>query len=73
MRVNYIEPVIMLATILRWLVLATITGAIVGSGVSLFLTGLFYFSGKTAHIPLWTQMVLLPLGGILNGLLLYYG
>ncbi len=73
MRVNYIEPVIMLATILRWLVLATVTGAIVGSGVRLFLTGLFYFSGKTAHIPLWTQMVFLPVGGILNGLLLYYG
>ena len=73
MRVNYIEPIIMLATIMRWLVLATITGLIVGSGVCLFLTGLFYFSEKTAHVSVWTQMVLLPLGGILNGLLLYYG
>ena len=73
MRVNYIEPVIMLATIGRWLLLATITGVIVGSGVSLFLWGLLYFSAQTDHVSLWTQMAMLPLAGILNGLLLYYG
>jgi len=73
MRVNYIEPIIMLATVLRWLVLASITGAITGSGTSLFLHALFYLSDRTAHISLSTQMTLLPLGGILNGLLLYYG
>jgi H+/Cl- antiporter ClcA len=73
MRANYIEPVIMLATIGRWLVLAIVTGVIVGSGVSLFLFGLFYFSEHTAHVPLGVQMILLPLAGILNGLLLYYG
>src|SRR5690606_14707746 len=28
---------------------------------------------STASIPLWFQMVLLPLGGLANGLLLYYG
>jgi H+/Cl- antiporter ClcA len=73
MRVNYIEPVIMLATIARWLMLAIVTGAIVGSGVSLFLSGLFHLSEHTAHVPLWVQMALLPLAGILNGLLLHYG
>lgn len=63
----------MLGTILRWALLAMITGAITGSGTSLFLHALFYFSAQTAHVSLWLQMALLPLGGILNGLLLYYG
>lgn len=73
MRVNYIEPVIMVATVGRWLLLATVVGVIVGSGCSLFLTGLFFLSAQTDHIPLGVQMGLLPLAGILNGLLLYYG
>ncbi len=72
-RVNYIEPLIMLATVLRWLVLAIVTGALVGSGVSLFLAALFYFSARTADIPLWLQMTLLPIAGVANGLLLHYG
>ncbi|TAL79943.1 MAG: chloride channel protein [Burkholderiaceae bacterium] len=63
----------MLATVLRWTVLAIAVGAITGTGTSLFLHGLFYFSDQTAHISLWTQMVLLPIGGLLNGLILYYG
>lgn len=73
MRFNYIEPIIMIATIVRWLALSIATGLIVGSGASLFLAGLFYLSSRTTDIPLWVQMVLLPTGGILNGLLLYYG
>lgn len=73
MRANYLEPVIMVATILKWLLLAGVTGLIVGSGVCLFLTALFFLTEQTAHVPLWTQMVLLPLAGILNGLLLHYG
>lgn len=72
-RVSYIEPVIMLATIVQWLFLATLTGVTVGTGTSLFLHGLFFLTGKTAAIPLWLQMIFLPLGGLLNGLLLYYG
>ena len=63
----------MLATVLQWLVLATLTGAIVGSGTSLFLHGLFFMTGQTEGIPLWLQMCLLPAGGLLNGLLLHYG
>lgn len=73
MRFNYIEPIIMIATIVRWLVLAVVTGVVVGSGASLFLAGLFYFSARTTGVSLSAQMVLLPIGGILNGLLLYYG
>lgn len=72
-RINYIEPVVMLATVVQWLVLASLAGAIVGTGTSLFLHGLFFFIDQTASIPLWFQMVLLPLAGLLNGLLLYYG
>ena len=72
-RFNLVEPLVMLATVVQWLVLATIAGAVVGSGTSLFLHGLFFFIDTTASIPLWFQMVLLPLGGLANGLLLYYG
>jgi H+/Cl- antiporter ClcA len=72
-RFQYIEPVVMLATILQWLVLATVTGVIVGCGTSAFLYALFYFTDQTVSIPLWFQMALLPLGGLLNGLILYYG
>ena len=63
----------MLATVVQWLVLATITGAVVGSGTSLFLHGLNFFTSQTATVPLWLQMALLPAGGFLNGLLLHYG
>lgn len=72
-RIAYIEPVVMLATIIQWLVLATATGAIVGTGTSLFLHGLFSATGKTMGVPLWVQMVLLPAGGLLNGLLISCG
>ncbi|WP_338632935.1 chloride channel protein [Afipia carboxidovorans] len=72
-RFDFIEPVVMLVTVLQWLVLATLTGAIVGSGTSLFLHGLFFMTGQTEGIPLWLQMCLLPAGGLLNGLLLHYG
>jgi H+/Cl- antiporter ClcA len=63
----------MFATVVQWLVLATITGAVVGSGTVLFLKALFFLTGRTASVPLWMQMALLPAGGLLNGLLLHYG
>lgn len=72
-RATLIEPVVMLATILQWIVLATLTGILVGTGTSLFLHGLFFLSDQTASVSLSWQMALLPLGGLLNGLLLYYG
>src|SRR5690606_4887385 len=68
-----IEPLVMLATVLQWLVLSIITGALVGSGVSFFLIILFALAGKSFVAPLWVQMTLLPLGGLANGLLFYYG
>ena len=63
----------MLATIVQWLVLATIVGVVVGSGSSFFLLGLHFFTGQTASAPPWIYMMLLPIGGLLNGLLLHYG
>jgi len=72
-RVNYGEPLVMLAALIRWFFLASITGVIVGIGTSLFLLGLNDLSEQTAEVSLGVQMVLLPLGGLLNGLILYYG
>lgn len=71
-RINYIEPIIMIATLCRWFILAVITGSVVGCGTTLFLKGLYSILGQTASIPLWVQMVILPLGGLLNGLMLFY-
>lgn len=74
MRSSYLtEPVVMLATVLQWLVLSIFTGAIVGTGCSLFLHILFVTAGHTYTAPLWLQMTLLPIGGLLNGLLRHYG
>jgi len=72
-RFDYLELVIMLATVVQWLVLATIAGAIVGTGTSWFLHALFFLTARTADISIGLQMLLLPLGGLLNGLLLHYG
>lgn len=72
-RIRFVEPLVMIATIIRWFVLATITGAIVGTGTSLFLKGLYFSTDKTSHLPLWLSMILLPIGGLLNGLILYFG
>jgi H+/Cl- antiporter ClcA len=63
----------MLVGILWWGVIATITGLIVGSGVSLFLHVLHFGMDLTAQTSLYIKMILLPIGGILNGLILYYG
>jgi H+/Cl- antiporter ClcA len=63
----------MLATLIRWIFLSVITGVIVGTGTSLFIHVLEFSTGKTAHMPLWLQMLFLPIGGMLNGLIIYYG
>jgi H+/Cl- antiporter ClcA len=72
-RFDVVEPLLMLATVVQWLALATLTGVVVGCGTSLFLLPLYYLIGKSAAVPLWLQMILLPVGGLANGLLLYYG
>jgi H+/Cl- antiporter ClcA len=63
----------MLATVIQWLLLSIVTGLIVGTGVSGFLLALFHVTESSATFPLWLTMVLLPVGGLTTGLLLYYG
>lgn len=72
-RFDHVEPLVMLATVIQWLVLATMAGAIVGSSTALFLKALFFLTDRSAAAPLWIQMALLPAGGLLNGLLIHYG
>jgi len=72
-RFHATEPVVMLVTVVQWLVLSTFSGAVIGVGCSIFLRILFFTAGRTYSAPLWVQMLLLPLGGIANGLLLHYG
>ncbi len=73
LQARYAEPFVMLGTLVRWFLLASLMGAIVGVGTSLFLRGLFFSIGKTINVPLWIQIILLPVSGLLNGLILYYG
>ncbi|QIE57996.1 chloride channel protein [Pikeienuella piscinae] len=63
----------MLVTVAQWLVLATIAGAIVGTGCTFFLYALFFMIDQTASAPFWVLAIMLPAGGLLNGLLLHYG
>lgn len=72
-RTNYLEPVIMLATLIRWLFLSVFVGLIVGTGASFFLFILHKAIAGASGIPLWLQMTILPIGGLLNGLIIHYG
>lgn len=72
-RFRLTEPLVMLATVLQWLVLASCTGAVVGLGCTLFLRVLFASEGRLYAAPWWWLALLLPLGGLVNGLLLHYG
>ncbi|HTI97139.1 MAG TPA: chloride channel protein [Rudaea sp.] len=72
-RFRLTEPLVMLATVLQWLVLATATGAVVGLGCTIFLRALFATEGHAYAAPWWMLALALPLGGFANGLLLHYG
>lgn len=72
-RFRLTEPVVMLATVLQWLVLATATGALVGAGCTLFLRALFASEGHAYAAPWWLLALALPAAGLANGLLLHYG
>jgi H+/Cl- antiporter ClcA len=67
------EPLVMLATVLQWLVLSVVTGALVGLGCTVFLRLLFATEGRVYDVPWWVLALLLPAGGLANGLLLHYG
>ncbi|MCE5233896.1 MAG: chloride channel protein [Mizugakiibacter sp.] len=72
-RPHIAEPVVMLATVVQWLVLSILTGAVVGVGCSAFLRVLFATEGHVYAAPWWLQASLLLAGGLANGLLLHYG
>ena len=67
------EPLVMLATVVQWLVLATFVGAIVGVVCSVFLHLLFLTEGRVYDVPFGWQLGLLLTAGLANGLLLHYG
>lgn len=62
----------MLATVVQWLLLASVVGVVVGTACSAFLRVLFLTEGHLYQAPWWLLAVLLPLGGLANGLLLHY-
>ncbi|MBS0589725.1 MAG: chloride channel protein [Proteobacteria bacterium] len=72
-RFRLTEPLVMLATVLQWLVLSTFTGALIGAGCTLFLRALFASEGHAYALSWWVLVVILPLGGFANGLLMHYG
>ena len=67
------EPLVMLATVVQWMVLATFTGAVVGVGCTIFLRALFASEGRLYDTSWWLLAGLLLIGGFANGLLLHYG
>lgn len=67
------EPLVMLATVVQWLVLAMFTGAVVGVGCTIFLRALFASEGRLYDASWWLLAGLLLAGGFANGLLLHYG
>lgn len=72
-RLSPAEPLVMLATIAMWLVLAMVTGALVGTVCSVFLHTLLLTEGRLYGAS-WALLAgLLPLAGLINGLLLHYG
>ena len=72
-RLSPAEPLVMLATIALWLVLAMATGALVGTACSVFLRLLFASEGRLYGAPWALLAALLPAAGAADGLLLHYG
>ena len=67
------EPLFMGRQLLLWLILGSGTGALVGVVVTYFLKLLFWSIHLTAQWPLWSIVLALPMGGLVTGLLIYYG
>lgn len=72
-RFQLTEPLVMLATIVQWLVLAIATGALIGAVCTGFLKLLFAIEGRWYDAPAAWLWLSLPLAGLANGLLLHYG
>lgn len=67
------EPVFMARQLAWWLVIGSLTGALVGVVVTYFLKLLFWSIDATAHWPMGVIAIALPLGGLVTGLLIHYG
>ncbi|MHB1954112.1 MAG: chloride channel protein [Sulfobacillus sp.] len=67
------EPLFMGRQLILWLVLGSLTGGLVGLVVTYFLKLLFWSIHVTATWPLWAFGLALPGGGLLTGILIYYG
>jgi H+/Cl- antiporter ClcA len=67
------EPLFMGRQLILWLVLGSLTGALVGLVVTYFLKFLFWSIALTAGWPLWLVVVVLPVAGLVTGLLIHYG
>lgn len=70
-QMKYIEPAVMFITMIVYVAIAVLIGIVAGTTVGLFLKSLNFLSGKTGALPVPYKMLLLPVGGLLNGLLLY--
>ncbi len=66
------EPMFMGRQLLLWLVLGSLTGAVVGLIVTYFLKLLFWSMALTAFWPLWLVVVALLVAGLATGLLIHY-
>lgn len=71
-RTHPAESLLMFTTVVLWLLLAIVTGAIVGSACSLFLGVLFATEGRLYDASWGLQATLLVAGGLANGLLLHH-
>ncbi|MGE5583785.1 MAG: chloride channel protein [Bacillota bacterium] len=70
MRKTFVEETVLFVSILKWAVLAVLTGAIVGLGSTVFLKTLGWSSAYMLVNPLY--FLLLPLALFLSGLLVKY-
>lgn len=66
------EPLLMGRQLALWLVLGTLTGALVGVVATYFLKLLFWSVGQSHGWPFWLIAITLPLGGLVTGLLIHY-
>ncbi|KYC66737.1 hypothetical protein [Heyndrickxia coagulans] len=70
-QMKYIGPAGMFFTMIVYVAIAVLIGVVAGTTVGLFLKALNFLSGKTGALPVPYKMLLLPVFGLLNGLLLY--
>ncbi len=63
----------MCAALIRGLAAGAMVGAMVGTASSAFLLTLSWSIAQVAALPPWMRPPLLPVAGLVNGVLLYYG